>query len=142
MVADFYNLGSVRFFRKTDAQDPGFAGKNRPGNIKIVVIFVGNNSFKIATLIVSWSINPDQLLRDAFRKCVCQYLTISKDKNIFHRRVAQQVIVKQVLQGNQVVDENAVGSFQGQLLGKIFSLSDGGFAQAFAETVGYQNGNE
>jgi hypothetical protein len=52
-----------------------------------------------------------------------QYPTVLKNKEIGNGRVAPQLVVQHLLEGNQVVDEDLVSGVESHSMGKIFPLS-------------------
>jgi hypothetical protein len=53
---------------------------------------------------------------------VGQYPTVSKNEKIGYGRIATQLVVQHLLEGNQVVDEDLVSGVESQSVGKIFPL--------------------
>ena len=76
-ISDLYG-----FSENHNAQHPRLSGKNRPGDIKITLTFIGDNSFRIAVFIVLGCIDPYQFSRKTIRKCMGKDLTLSNNEKI------------------------------------------------------------
>jgi hypothetical protein len=66
---------------------------------------------------------------------VGQYPTVSKNEKIGYGRIAPQLVVQHLLEGNQVVDEDLVSGTESHSVGKIFPLSRHRLEKAAAITM-------
>ena len=132
------DLFPIRLLRKPDAQCPGPAAEDGPGDVEEPLALLGDDFFKMSSGTLHRRIAADQFDRHAPGEGVADHGAVPHDEDVRHGRVDGHLGIEQALQAHQVVDEHLLGRIQGQFVGGVFGLGNGALHQADAVAVGDQ----